>query len=448
MDNKFDNKLLEEMIVCFSLKNPEFLDSIKDYITTKSYKNKSYFDDIKNQIIFNFTSNWYNKYNTLPSLTEAKIFIDRYFKEDLDLKIYLNTMLEKYYSVDISKFNKDYLLMEVDDFIKQASMLEAFAIARQDFDNKDYDSFIMKLQEANISVFKNNYFDTIINSNENIEAIIKQIEDEENIKKITTGYKQLDNILDGGFRPSNFYVFAAKSGGGKSIMLLQFAINAVKNGNRVLYISLEMDKLTLNNRINLNLLSDEYNDKNAFIVASKYNKEMLIKDLKATREELKGELVIFTNSLLGSTANDYKKILKSSKFDMVVIDYIGIMSSYKHPTEENPHFKYKYIAEELRELSLLFNIPILTANQLNAEGYKINVNDLSLTNLAYSTGISHTADFVAAIGKDGDNLKVLKSRSGITPILGITFNMAKYKILSISNFIEESKEIEKCIKVI
>lgn len=73
---------------------------------------------------------------------------------------------------------------------------------------------------------------------------IADIEKRHNKDCVSTGFKNLDEILDGGFYPG-LYIIGAISSLGKTTFSLQIADNAAKNGQDVLVFSLEMGKQEL-----------------------------------------------------------------------------------------------------------------------------------------------------------------------------------------------------------
>ena len=55
---------------------------------------------------------------------------------------------------------------------------------------------------------------------------------------MSTGIRGLDDILSGGLHPGRLYVCEGEPGSGKTTMALQFLVEGVKHGDRVLYITL------------------------------------------------------------------------------------------------------------------------------------------------------------------------------------------------------------------
>src|SRR3954469_16874361 len=65
-----------------------------------------------------------------------------------------------------------------------------------------------------------------------------QTSDPEDLPRISTGSDGLDDILCGGLDPNRMYLYEGRPGSGKTTMALQFLLEGVGGGERVLYISL------------------------------------------------------------------------------------------------------------------------------------------------------------------------------------------------------------------
>jgi predicted ATP-dependent serine protease len=108
---------------------------------------------------------------------------------------------------------------------------------------------------------------------------------------------------------------------------------------------------------------------------------------------------------------------KGIKLGAVVIDYINILANYRNPNSENTYMKIKQIAEDLRAMGIRNNWLIITATQITRNGY--NSTDITMTDIAESAGLSHTADVMLGIiqddimrASDEYRLKILKIRDG------------------------------------
>ncbi|MCQ4297674.1 AAA family ATPase [Pseudomonas stutzeri] len=63
--------------------------------------------------------------------------------------------------------------------------------------------------------------------------------------RISTGSKGLDDILGGGLDPNRMYLYEGSPGSGKTTMALQFLLEGVRSGERVLYVTLSETKAEL-----------------------------------------------------------------------------------------------------------------------------------------------------------------------------------------------------------
>jgi circadian clock protein KaiC len=60
----------------------------------------------------------------------------------------------------------------------------------------------------------------------------------DDLPRISTGSVGLDNILGGGFDPNRLYLYEGRPGTGKTTIALQFLLEGIRQGERVLYITL------------------------------------------------------------------------------------------------------------------------------------------------------------------------------------------------------------------
>ncbi len=67
------------------------------------------------------------------------------------------------------------------------------------------------------------------------------------LPRISTGSEGLDDILGGGLDPNRMYLYEGRPGTGKTTIALQFLLRGVRDGERVLYISLSETRRELEN---------------------------------------------------------------------------------------------------------------------------------------------------------------------------------------------------------
>ncbi|RUM60055.1 MAG: DNA repair protein RadA, partial [Persephonella sp.] len=122
----------------------------------------------------------------------------------------------------------------------------------------------------------------------NIEIDIKpitEIREENNLSRLSTGFKNLDETFYGGFVNGQVILLSGEPGIGKSTLLLQVAYNIATNGKKVLYISGEeaVNQIYLRGK-RLNAISEnlyilsETNLDNILSATEKLNPDFLIID--------------------------------------------------------------------------------------------------------------------------------------------------------------------------
>lgn len=238
--------------------------------------------------------------------------------------------------------------------------------------------------------------------------------------KISTNHNFMDR-LTGGYRRKCLVVYAGESNIGKSIWLANDAVNFVKAGKNVAVISAEMSDTDFIHRIGANLLDIDISTYEQ--VAA--NEETMAKRIEFVRDAVvpPGQLFIKEYPTSVATVIDVEAYLreiesvKGVKLDAVIIDYVNILCNHRNPNSENTYMKIKQLAEDLRAMAVRNEWVVITATQFNRNGY--DATEVSISHIAESAGLTHTADVIYGIIQDMQMksnleywLKVLKIRNG------------------------------------
>lgn len=174
------------------------------------------------------------------------------------------------------------------------------------------------------------------------------------------GISKLDEFT-AGLHPSELTTVAAKSGIGKSAFALQVSINLLTNGLRVLIISREMSDVQIMKRMLANMTRI---DGSKFRSRQFTSKEWEIVDLKIedVAERFKDKL--FINTQISTTAG-IKKRIREIKPDVVIIDYLQLLSPIK--SESSREREVASMSREIKAMTSDFEIPIIILSQLNDE---------------------------------------------------------------------------------
>ena len=251
----------------------------------------------------------------------------------------------------------------------------------------------------------------IIHSNSRVEMF----EDKSNNKDkwfIPTGFEELDDIIYGWQCGEEFVVIFARTGIGKSWVLVKTVQHAWEIGKNVGYISPEMsaDKIgyrfdTLNNHFSNMALVRGDKSKVSIDEYRQYNEK----------------LAEHNNSILVSTPMDFNKqvtvgklrtFVQANNLDMLAIDGITYMTDERYKRGDNKTTSLTNISEDLMALSCELKIPILVVVQSNRGGTAKDTPDLE--DIRDSDGIAHNATKVISLNQKEEALvmKIKKNRDG------------------------------------
>ncbi len=250
---------------------------------------------------------------------------------------------------------------------------------------------------------------------------------------VSTGWKDVDSKLFGGFNRGELNIFAAASGGGKSLFLQNLALNWALAGLNVVYVSLELSEELCSLRLDSMLTG--YSTTDVFKNASDV-------DLKV-RMQAKGsgalQIVQLRNGITVNDLTSYVKELEvksNTKIDAILVDYLDLMMPAQRKVPPSDLFiKDKFVSEELRNFAIDHDILLATASQLNRGA----VEEIEFDHSHISGGLSkiQTADNVIGIftsqamrehGKYQVQFMKTRSSSGVGHKVELAFDIAGLRI--------------------
>ena len=240
--------------------------------------------------------------------------------------------------------------------------------------------------------------DLISDANIRYDAYLDRVNNPEK-SHITTGLKELDEILGGWDLLNESAVIAARTGFGKSWWLIFFALQAAKAGFRVGFYSGEMEPDLVGYRLDTflggiaNGSLTHGNDN----VRDQY--KYYINDLNKV---VPGHIFCVTPEMLDGSATVSKLRAFIEKYDlqMLCVDQFSLLEDERHGrglTEQLAN-----ISKDLRNLQRLKKIPILAASQLNRED--MSVEGPSTRNISGSDRIGQDATTVLFIERQSDKV--------------------------------------------
>lgn len=344
---------------------------------------------------FEFIKNHYEKYGNIP---DKETFLSKFTEFEMcevhESDAYLvNTIREEFLYANSADILQHYAKLlqtdanEANEFLASKSVVlqPTYFIGGTDIVHKSEDR--RKEYEARKKNKKDFYFES--------------------------GFKELDDIIDGIQRGEEFIVIVARLGQGKSWVLVKMCAHVWKTGFNVGYISPEMSAnmigfrfdTILNHFSNKNLMHggdaagyDDYTEglrekSNKFLVATPadFNREITISKLRSW--------------------------VKQNKLDLLAIDGIKYLKDERGKKNDTATMSLTNLSEDLIELSVELGVPVLVVQQANRGGVSSADEDGTpeLEHIANSDGIAQCATRVITLKQKANGvlgMGVKKNRFG------------------------------------
>ena len=251
--------------------------------------------------------------------------------------------------------------------------------------------------------------------------------------QVSTGWPQMDRLLYGGFSRGELNIFAGGSGSGKSLVMMNIALNWVQQGLHGVYITLELSEELTGLRTAAMLTDMSTKD----IRRDKENAALKIKMVGRKSGSYQVKALPAQSNI-----NDVRAFLKEyqiktgHKVDFIMVDYLDLLMPVSAKVSPNDLFvKDKYVSEELRNLAKELGILLVTASQLNRSA----VEEIEFDHSHISGGISkiNTADNVFGIftsramkERGKYQIQCMKSRSstGVGQKIDLEYNIETMRI--------------------
>ncbi len=204
---------------------------------------------------------------------------------------------------------------------------------------------------------------------------------------IPTGIKYLDDTITG-LNRSDLILLAARPGMGKTSFALNIARHvAVKESKKVAFFSLEMTREQLTSR----LLSTEAMVHGVKLRTGKLEEDEWIRLIEAG--DILSKTQLYFDDTPGITVPEMKAKLRRLKdVDLVVIDYLQLMSSAKRI--DNRVQEISEITRNLKIMAKEINVPVITLSQLSRASEQRAEHRPMLSDLRDSGSIEQDADIV------------------------------------------------------
>ena len=376
--------------------------------------------------------NIYNDENFDRSLRSVAKFIKQHTNEHKSLptleQVRAVTGTDLKTMPDMGEGQTSWFMKEFEQFTKQKELERAILQAADLLEKGDFNPVEKLIKDAvQISLQKDLGTDYFADPAERINKYFNSG------GQVSTGWPQLDKLLYGGFSRGELNIFAGGSGSGKSLVMMNIALNWIQSGLNGVYITLELSEELTALRTDAMLSSMSTKDIRKDIDTTTLKVKMVGK--KSGTYQVKGLPA-------QSNINDIRAFLKeyqiqtNRKVDFIMIDYLDLLMPVSAKVSPNDLFvKDKYVSEELRNLAKELGMLMVTASQLNRSA----VEEIEFDHSHISGGISkiNTADNVFGIftsramrERGRYQIQCMKSRSstGVGMKVDLEYNIETMRI--------------------
>jgi len=387
-----------------------FLSDAETFIRCQNIFDHENFDQ-RLRAVAKFITDYVDQYKIMP---EVKI-----------VSTHCGTQLE---TITLPKENYDWLMNEFEQFSRHKSLERAILRSADLIEKGDYGPVEKLIKDAiQIGLNKDMGTDYFEDPRGRLEAL------KNSNGQISTGWPSVDKKLYGGFNRGELNIFAAASGGGKSLFLANLGVNWAMVGLNVVYLTFELAE---------NLVSMRLDSMVTGIATREIFKNIDDVELKVKMAGKRAGSIQVKYMPSGKNCNDIRAYLKEyqvkkgQKPDVLLIDYLDLMMPLSVKVSPSDLFvKDKYVSEEIRNLAMETNCITVTASQLN----RAAVEEIEFDHSHISGGLSkiQTADNVIGIftsramkerGRYQIQFMKTRSSSGVGQKVDLEFNVDTLRI--------------------
>lgn len=365
------------------------------------------FDSKSDKYILRNINNIYSKYNKAPSLDELILYVDSDNLKTTE-KIVLRDRLNEIKNTEID-IKEEILIDYTEKWVKSARVENILLLGADMLDGKGKEtlgSIQQRMEDINKLTFKKSAgLDYKKDAMKNFLEYTQV--DEGGIKSSL----EIINIATGGGTKQGLHLVMAQSNSAKTTLLCNIAIDALKEGKNVVFITMEESELDIRERIDANLLDMRTEElRKAGTTLSTPFQHLMNNSM--------GDLKIKSYGPMAANCIDYKSQLDDWRVkdnfipDLIVHDSITITA----PNSKNTEGLYsvgKSVSEELKALGVHYDIPVWSAVQTGRQAY--GASSLDMESVSSSISIMQVATTVIGLSLDEHRpdvriLNIVKSR--------------------------------------
>ena len=416
--NQHTTIILEQEIISNLLNNKKYFNQVVYHLEPE------YFEEEGCSLMFKNIKDYYLNFHKTPNLKELVLSFKDASKAQKEL---IKSTAKEVHAIK-EKISESQLLELTQKHIKQAIFKEAIIKGADSLSSNDESLMIESFAIAEQAV-KVTLDEDLGVSLEDIDQVYDEFQEKPGVQ---LGIPSFDNMIGSGFTPKTLHSAMAASGVGKSAAMTAFAVQFLLKKKDVVFITLEMSEAEVSKRIYANLYDVD------IATLPVMDKQAIKNKYKQVRDSI-GQLVtkeFSMGSLTPMQLDGYLAKLENErniKNPIVIVDYLGLMSSDRMKNADNSYAYFGSIAEELRAVAQKRDLIMFTPLQLNRSA--VNNLEADQSALSESMKILMTVDSAFIISqtpemKEQGKMKInfVKNRmSGKTWSFEIGFDYRKFR---------------------
>lgn len=398
-------------------------------INVASFLRGNHFYDSRHSTIYDVIIELFEAGMPVDIVTVSNLLTKKKSLKKIGGRAYITELLSL---VPTSAHAEEYGKIVRDAFVRRELISVSAKITELSFDeNKNVgdvvdgaESLLFNVAQEGINTDFVHIKDLLKNAYERAERADK----EEAFLGISSGFKDLDNLL-GGFQKSDLIILAARPSVGKTSLALDFLRTAgLDDKKKTVFFSLEMSNTQIVDR----LLGMQAGIPFWDIRTGKMNDDKFVKLADSMGELADASIFIDDKpgqSILEIRTKARRLALEEGGIDLIIVDYLQLM----HGTHrDNRVLEVQEISQGLKNLARELETPVIALSQLSRAIEQRNTRRPQLSDLRESGSIEQDADVVMFIDREETynpdtekkgigELIVAKHRNGPTGMLELAF---------------------------
>lgn len=309
------------------------------YARCQSILDPKYFH-VQYQKVVKFIHGFCEEYKALPTPEQV------YAKTGVELE-----------KVDMSPEHEKFFMDEIEGFCRHKALTQAVLEGVDLIEKGEYNAVEKLVKEAILVGLQKD-----LGTDYYADPRARLIKLKESNGDLSTGWKSVDQKLYNVGR-GELIIFAAPSGGGKSVALQNLTVNMSMEGHHCIYVTLELSE---------ELCAKRMDSMVSGIASAEVYRKLDDVELEVKRAGMRSGKITIKKFPSGITTRDLRTYLREWMIKhgvtptMIAVDYLDLMMpNDKRVSPADLFIKDKFVSEELRNLGEEFKVLVASASQLN-----------------------------------------------------------------------------------